>query len=49
MRILENASAVRETLVRLADTPGLVRVIPSHGDIVDKDPAGVLREIAATV
>jgi hypothetical protein len=49
MRILENASAVRETLVRLADTPGLVRVIPSHGDIVDKDPAGVLRDIAATV
>ncbi len=49
MRILEDAAVVRALLETLATTPGLARIIPSHGDIIDKDAAEVLRAIATTV
>lgn len=34
---------------RLADTPGLVRIIVSHGRIIEENPAEVLRQVAATM
>jgi hypothetical protein len=40
---------VRSHLLRLADTPGLVRVVPCHGAVISRDPAGVLRRIANTL
>jgi hypothetical protein len=39
--------AVRGAIEELAATPGLARLIPSHGDVLDRDPAGTLRAIAA--
>jgi hypothetical protein len=30
----------RAHLRRLAETPGLVRLVPSHGPVIDRDPAG---------
>jgi hypothetical protein len=38
--------ALREHLLNLAETPGLVRVIPCHGGIVSRDPSGALRRVA---
>jgi hypothetical protein len=38
--------ALRDHLLQLAQTPGLVRVIPCHGGIISKDPSGVLRRVA---
>src|SRR5262249_6414774 len=49
MRVLSDAAAVRALLDKLADTPGLARVIPTHGEIIAKAPAAALREIAKTV
>jgi len=43
---LRDRKAARAHLVRLSETPGLVRVIVSHGDIIDQDAAGVLRQAA---
>jgi hypothetical protein len=42
-RAVSDQSALRRALVRLADTPGLARVVPSHGDIIGADAAAVLR------
>jgi hypothetical protein len=39
--------AARAHLERLADTLGLARLVPSHGDIVSHDAAGTLRRVAA--
>lgn len=49
LRAFPNKAAVKKDLLALADTPGLARVIPSHGPIVEADPAGSLRRIAARV
>jgi hypothetical protein len=43
---VSDRAAVREHLADLAATPGLARLIPSHGELVDKDAAAVLRTIA---
>jgi hypothetical protein len=47
--IVKDSAAFRAHLDRLAGTPGLVRVIVSHGAIEAKDPAGMIRKAAATV
>jgi len=47
LRVLRDRGALRAQLEELARTPGLARIVPSHGAIVDVDPAGVLRRIAA--
>ena len=39
--------AIRGELERLAGTPGLARLVPSHGDVLEQDAAGTLRRIAA--
>jgi hypothetical protein len=38
--------ALRDHFLQLAETPGLVRVIPCHGAMISKDPSGVLRRVA---
>lgn len=37
---------LRAHLLRLAETPGLVRLIPGHGEVVDADASAVLRAAA---
>ena len=49
LRVLRDRAALRAQLDELAQTPGLTRIVPSHGAVVDRDPAGVLREIAASL
>lgn len=49
LRVLRDRAALREQLGRLAATPGLARIVPSHGAVIDRDPGGVLREIAASL
>jgi hypothetical protein len=44
---MSDRAALRAHLLRLAGLPGLARLIPCHGAIVDRDPAGVLRAAAA--
>jgi hypothetical protein len=34
---------------RLAELPGLTRIVPFHGTIIDRDPADALRQAAATL
>ena len=49
LRVLRDWRALRAQLEELARTPGLVRIVPSHGAVVDRDPAAVLRRIAASL
>jgi len=49
LRVLRDPAALRAQLADLAQIPGLARIVPSHGPVVDRDPAGVLREIAASL
>ncbi len=43
---VKDREAARQYLHRLADTPGLRRIIVSHGDIIDRDPAATLHHVA---
>jgi len=47
LRVVGDRAALRAHLERLAATPGLARILVSHGAVVDRDPSGVLRRIAA--
>ncbi len=47
--LVKDKAALRKDLERLAETPDLRRVVPSHGDVVTSDPAGALRRVAATL
>lgn len=47
LRVVRDRAALRAHLERCAAMPGLARVVPSHGAVVERDAAGVLREIAA--
>jgi hypothetical protein len=49
LRVVGDRRALRAQLEELAPMPGLTRIVPSHGPVVDRDPAGVLREIAASL
>jgi hypothetical protein len=44
---VSDAAALATHLRRLAATPGLTRLVVSHGEDVTRDPAGVLRGVAA--
>jgi hypothetical protein len=46
---LSDGAALRRHLDRLASRPGLVRIIPSHGPILETDPAGVLLRAATRI
>ncbi len=41
--------ALRAHLERLAATPELRRIVVSHHEVIDRDPARVLRDVAATL
>ena len=47
--MVRDRRALRAQLERLAETPRLARVIMSHGARVEQDPAGFLRQVAATL
>jgi len=49
LRVLRDAHALRLQLEELARTPGLVRIVPSHGAVIERDPARVLRQVAASL
>jgi hypothetical protein len=46
---LKDRGALRAAMERWAATPGLARIVPSHGDVVDRDPAAVLARAAAAL
>jgi hypothetical protein len=46
LRAVSDKSALKRDLFRLAETPNLVRLVPSHGEIVTQDPSGALRRAA---
>lgn len=47
--LIKDRPALRAHLERLADTPGLRRILVSHHDVIDREPARVLRDVAATL
>jgi hypothetical protein len=47
--IVKDKAALAAYLLELAALPGLARVIVSHVELIDRDPAGVLRKLAATL
>ena len=49
MRAFRPKEAARRDLLRLADIPGLWRVVPSHGPVISEDPAGALRRAAQRI
>jgi hypothetical protein len=46
LRAVTDRGALKRDLLRLADTEGLCRLVPSHGLIVDRDAPAVLRAAA---
>ncbi len=47
--LIKNRVRFREHLLRLAATPDLKRVIVSHHEMIEDDPAGTLRSLAETI
>jgi hypothetical protein len=45
--LIKDKAALRAHLNRLADTPRLRRIIVSHHRVIEDDPAGTLRRVAA--
>jgi hypothetical protein len=46
-RVMVGGGALKRDLLRLADRPGVVRLIPSHGRVIEGNVAEVLRRVAA--
>jgi hypothetical protein len=46
-RVEVDVGAVKQLLTELAALPGLARIVPTHGAVIEADPAGVLLRIAA--
>jgi hypothetical protein len=44
-----NRQALGAHLGRLAETAGLARLVPFHGDVIDVDPAAALRTVAGSL
>jgi hypothetical protein len=49
LSILNDRKALATQFRSWADDPSLKRIVVSHGEIIDTDPAGVLRDVAATL
>jgi hypothetical protein len=49
MMFVKDKPRLRAKLGELADTPGLARIVPCHGDIATTDAAGALRAAGAAV
>lgn len=47
--LAKDKPALRAHLERLAATPDLRRIVVSHHEVIDRDPARVLRDVAATL
>jgi hypothetical protein len=46
---MKDKKALRAQLERLAETPGLSRIVPCHGDLIERDASAVLRQVASTL
>ena len=46
---LVDKAALRAQFLRWAATPGLCRIVPSHGPVIEEDPSGVLARAAASL
>jgi hypothetical protein len=44
--LVKDKKALRQHLLRLADAPGLARIIVAHGKVIGSDAAAVLRRVA---
>jgi hypothetical protein len=44
-----DAKALKGHFERLAETPDLARILPTHGRVLAEDPAGTLRAVAASL
>jgi hypothetical protein len=47
--MIKDAAALRAHLLRLAETPGLRRVIVAHHEVITEAPAETLRQVAQTL
>lgn len=47
LRAVSDKAALKRDILKLADTPGLARIVPSHGLVVDTEAAAPLRTAAA--
>lgn len=47
--LIKDRPALRSHLERLASMPDLRRIVVSHHEVIDRDPARVLRDVAATL
>jgi hypothetical protein len=47
-RAVTDRAALKRDLLRLSETPGLARIVPSHGEIVEQDAPAALRKAALT-
>ncbi len=48
-RVGDDRGRLRAFMEKLAATPGLARIVPSHGEIIETDAAGALREVASMI
>lgn len=48
-RFVKDASALAAAFRRWAQQPDLVRIVPSHGDVIEDEPRAVLTRIASTL
>jgi hypothetical protein len=46
---IKDKRALRDQLINWSNLDGLNRIVVSHGDIVEQDPPGVLRELARSL
>ncbi len=49
LALIKDKSALREHLVRLAELPRLQRIVVAHHQVIESEPAKVLKEVAATL
>lgn len=49
LAVVKDKRAFAADLRRIAALPGLARIVMSHGDVIDRDAAGVLQEVAASL
>lgn len=47
--MVKDVPALKTCLAALAETPGLRRLIPGHGLVIDEDAAAVLRQVSAAL
>ena len=49
MALVKDAADLRAQLLQWAELPTLTRILVSHGDPIESDPRGTLRELAASL